>query len=311
MTDTTSHLLTGRGLFLDVEPDVMGEYLPQTDRYDLGAGELLLAPGRRSQHVYIVLAGSLRVHVDSLDEPAVATLGPGACIGEASVIQAIDPSIWVVADEQTHLMVLSHDLLWSLVDASHAFARNLLAALSQRAHPARESLSPSPGKLRRIEEDAAIDALTEAHNRHWLEDMFRRHLKRSRRSGAPTSLVMIDIDRFQAYNERYGHLAGDNALRFVSESLRRHFRPTDIIARFGGDEFAVLLPDTGLDAAAAVADRVRGGFEQDCAGAAPESLKSPITISIGVAELGPGDDLDALIQRASDDRERSISHEPA
>lgn len=297
--DTTSHLLTGRGLFLDVEPDVIGKFLPQTDRYDLGAGKVLLAPGRRSQHVYVVLAGNLRIHLGSVDEPAVETLGPGACAGETSLIEAIDPSTWVVADEQTHLMVLSHDLLWSLVNASHAFARNLLAVLSHRVRTDRDTIAQGLGKPRRIEQDDLTDALTEVHNRHWLEDVFRRHIQRSRQSGAKVSLVVIDIDRFNAYNDSHGHLAGDNALRFVAESLRRHFRPTDMIARFGGDEFAVLLPDTGLNAATAVAERVRAGFREDCATADTGLLKSPVSFSVGVAELGPRDDLETLIQRAA------------
>ncbi|CAN5301526.1 diguanylate cyclase [soil metagenome] len=298
MTDTTSHLLMGRGLFQDVEPDVLGKYLPQTDRYDLDAGAILLAPGRRSRYVYIVLSGNLHVHSGSIEEPPVATLGPGACAGEASLLEAIEPAGWITAGEQTHLMVLSHEVLWSLVNASHEFARNLLEALSHRTPPAREPLAPTLGKPRRIALDNSTDALTEVHNRHWLDDMFRRHIERSLQSKSAVSLVMIDIGGFKAYNDRYGHLAGDKALRFVADSLRRHFRPTDMIARFGGDEFAVLLPDTRGETAAAIAERLQDGFRRDCAAAEPDQLKAPVTLAIGIAELRTDDTLGTLIERA-------------
>ena len=296
--DTTGHLLTGRGLFLDVDADSMVRFLPQTDRYDLAAGEVLLSPERKSQHLYVVLAGSLRMHLQSADTPPIATLGPGECAGETSLIDGAPPAAWVIAAEQTHLMVISHDVVWKLVNSSHAFARNLLAELAQRAHPDNADVAAQVGNLRRVEQDPVTDALTELHNRDWLGDMFRRHIQRSQTSSAATCLVLLDVDRFKAYNDRHGHLAGDNALRFVAESLRRHFRPTDMIARFSGDEFAVLLPDTPLDAAVAVAERVQDGLRDDCATAEEARLKSPVTLSIGVAELEADDALEDLIRRA-------------
>ena len=85
---------------------------------DIEKGQLLLSPDRPNDSVYIVLSGQLQVHLGSLDSPKIADLLPGACAGEMSLVEEKDPSAYVIATEDTHLMVVSHDLLWQMVDRS-------------------------------------------------------------------------------------------------------------------------------------------------------------------------------------------------
>ncbi len=106
--------------------------------------------------------------------------------------------------------------------------------------------------------------------------------------------MMIDVDNFKAFNDQYGHIAGDRVLVAVSDSLRDYLRPTDLIARFGGDEFAVLLPDLTLDQAKETAERLR----EQVSGLSPASLTMAITISVGIAGLVSGEEVSELVHRA-------------
>jgi diguanylate cyclase (GGDEF)-like protein len=155
----------------------------------------------------------------------------------------------------------------------------------------------SLGVLREFERHAVTDALTDLHNRHWLDSMFRRRLDRCLKDETPTAMVMVDVDQFKRFNDRYGHVAGDRALRLVAETLRSHFRPGDMVARFGGDEFCILLPGADREAARTCAERARWAVLK----ATDEDPGAPkITLSAGVAEAERSDTLETLIARADD-----------
>jgi diguanylate cyclase (GGDEF)-like protein len=242
----------------------------------------------------VVLSGRLSVHLGALDAPKIADLGPGSCAGEMSLIENKDPSAFVVAIEASHLMVISHTLLWRMVDRSHTFCKNLLVVLSERVRSDNEYIASSLGVLRQAERNAHTDALTGLGNRHWMRTMFEREVTRALHSRKALCLMMLDVDNFKTFNDQYGHIAGDSVLVAVAEALREYLRPTDLVARFGGDEFAVLLPDLKLKQARQTAERIR----QQIAGLSPASLSSAITVSIGIADRAENDDVVSLVQRA-------------
>ena len=91
-----------------------------------------MSPDNKNENVFIVLSGSLNVHVGSKDTPALTTIEAGECVGEMSIIEDRDPSAWVIAAENSHLLVIHKSVLWNMVDASHEFAKNLLVVLSRR-----------------------------------------------------------------------------------------------------------------------------------------------------------------------------------
>jgi two-component system cell cycle response regulator len=141
---------------------------------------------------------------------------------------------------------------------------------------------------------ARVDHLTGLHNRHAAEEIFRRELARARRAEHPLSLVLADIDRFKRVNDSYGHNAGDEVLRAVSRSLASCCRANDVPIRWGGEELLVLMPDTSLEGARSLAERMR---------AAVQALSLPdlpaVTISCGVAELDPSESsLESAVERA-------------
>ncbi|UVW29743.1 sensor domain-containing diguanylate cyclase [Massilia sp. H6] len=149
---------------------------------------------------------------------------------------------------------------------------------------------------------ATRDGLTGIANRRHFEETLRLELRRAARTGAPVSLLLIDIDFFKKYNDRYGHVAGDASLRQVASALRDGLgRPSDQVARYGGEEFAVVLPGTGAVGARYVAERLRLavlelGIEH------PDNPAGIVTISAGAASFhaGPGEagDPDLFVTRA-------------
>ena len=191
-------------------------------------------------------------------------------------------------------MVISHTLLWRMVDRSHTFCKNLLIVLSERVRSDNEYIASSLGVLRQAERNAHTDALTGLGNRHWMRTMFEREVTRTLHAKKALCLMMVDVDNFKVFNDEYGHIAGDRVLVAVAEALREFLRPTDLIARFGGDEFAVLLPDLKINQARQTAERIR----QQVAALSPASLATAITISIGIADRADDDDVATLVQRA-------------
>src|SRR6478736_11746 len=139
-------------------------------------------------------------------------------------------------------------------------------------------------KLRRSEALSVTDDLTQLYNSRYLNQVLRREAKRASRSGRPLSLVFLDLDGFKGINDTHGHQTGSRALVEAAGVIRGCARETDVVARFGGDEFAIILPDTGSDGASAVGDRVR---ERLCVHPFLEGqgLRLSLTASVGVATL--------------------------
>ena len=109
---------------------------------------------------------------------------------------------------------------------------------------------------------------------------------------------MIDVDRFKTFNDRFGHVAGDRALSAVAHVLKKQFRTRDLLARFGGDEFAVLLPGIDKSEAVTIAERVRNAVSGTTESCADSLIQIPVNVSLGVAELDPEGGFDRLLRAA-------------
>jgi diguanylate cyclase (GGDEF)-like protein len=138
--------------------------------------------------------------------------------------------------------------------------------------------------LKRAEALSVTDDLTRLYNSRYLNQVMRRETKRASRSGRPLSLLFIDLDGFKAVNDTHGHLFGSRALVEAAAVIRQSARETDVVSRFGGDEFALVLPDTGGEGAYAVGERIRERIaaHRFLVG---DGLDIHLTVSIGVATL--------------------------
>ncbi|MFN2502082.1 MAG: diguanylate cyclase [Pyrinomonadaceae bacterium] len=132
-------------------------------------------------------------------------------------------------------------------------------------------------KAGEFEQLSVTDALTGLLNRRYIEERLMEEMKRSTRHGFPMSFMMLDVDRFKSYNDQFGHPAGDEALKLVGQVIRDTLRGADVAARFGGEEFSILLPQTTGDEAVTIAERIRDNIEQ------AHFPHRSVTVSIGVA----------------------------
>ena len=140
----------------------------------------------------------------------------------------------------------------------------------------------------RLEELSTTDPLTGVANRRRLEDVLDTEWRRAERLGRPLAIAMVDIDRFKSYNDHYGHAAGDRCLQRVATHLSVHVRDVDLVVRYGGEEFAVVMPDANLATAVSIAQRLRTGVAALPKPPPPDDPPT-VTVSIGVAAAVPSD----------------------
>ena len=160
-----------------------------------------------------------------------------------------------------------------------------------------EDLAQEVGRLRQdllqLEEVASHDRLTGAWNRRRFDEAAASEMSLASRRRAPLSLIILDLDHFKRINDAYGHLAGDAVLVGAATAFRSVLRSSDALVRWGGEEFLVLSPATGLEGAVRLADRLRAALE-----ATPFPEAAPVTLSAGVAEFLPGEAQEAWVGRA-------------
>jgi diguanylate cyclase (GGDEF)-like protein len=154
--------------------------------------------------------------------------------------------------------------------------------------------------LQTMREQANIDALTGLYNRRFCEDYARKLMAMARRKDTPLGFIMMDLDHFKSFNDIYGHEVGDRILRQFAKTVTQAMRETNLVARIGGEEFVVLLPDTGAKACEMVAERIRKAVAHMTVPSSTEKPLPQITVSLGLAVYpNHGASLDEVLQ-ASD-----------
>ena len=170
--------------------------------------------------------------------------------------------------------------------------------LQQKLSKAEEQIEAQAEAIRLHESDARTDSLTKIANRRAFDDELKRRFAEMHRQGAQFSLVILDVDHFKKFNDTHGHQAGDEVLRKVGEALKQCGRDLDIPCRYGGEEFAFILPDTDTRGACVVAERVRKTIEAMTVQFDEKRLK--VTASLGVAQAERTDDPKIIVRRADD-----------
>ncbi len=173
-----------------------------------------------------------------------------------------------------------------------------LAHLNSRVHGMENEGEKLRQRLQEKHEQAVRDPLTGLHNRLAYDERVMQEFARWKRYGQPMVLMMIDVDHFKHVNDTYGHKAGDKALVLIADQLRNHLRESDFLARFGGEEFVVLMPETDLESAVVAAEKLRAAVEK-CQ-FHYQNTQVSITFSAGLAQLCKNDNPESLFQRADE-----------
>ena len=167
---------------------------------------------------------------------------------------------------------------------------NLLESISE--------LTQLRTQISALRQQASVDSLTGVSNRHALDTSFKQMLTDANNNNQRMSALMVDIDHFKSFNDRYGHLIGDQVLRYVAQVIKNQVKGHDLVGRYGGEEFMVLLPQTLLEGAEALAKQICSAVSQKTlVNKGNEKDYGNVFVSVGVAQSLPGDTPDDLFRR--------------
>jgi diguanylate cyclase (GGDEF)-like protein len=215
----------------------------------------------------------------------------GAALGTVCVIDRVPRKLSEAQAEA--LKALSRQVVQLLaLRRANAELELLSRAQSLRQRELEEAQKQLQELNDELSEQSLTDVLTNLKNRRAFDRLLANEYARGLRTRSPMALLMVDVDHFKAYNDQYGHLAGDQALQAVAAAIKSQSRAYDHVARYGGEEFAVILPDTQVADTRAVAERIRLAVQ------ALQGLHRPVTVSVGAAMAAAKTDPADLVHRA-------------
>ena len=259
-----------------------------------GAGHVVVREGTPAQSLFVVVAGRVRVTEqarDSHSELLLSELGPGEVFGELGVLRSQPRNATIVALERTHCILLNSANFLTTVESCPALALGLLQVLAAR-------LSEADRRVARY----APDPLTGLMSRRTFNDQYRRLAAGVRRRRTGAVLLMVDVRDLRAINDVHGYAVGDNVLKTMADGLMEATRTTDLVARYGGDEFVVLLIDVDPKDVNTVIGRLRTKVS---AVVARHGLPQDVELTIGSAfSAVPPDAPEELLREADADMRR-------
>jgi diguanylate cyclase len=171
--------------------------------------------------------------------------------------------------------------------------------LEERLSASKQEIVKLQHNLEAVRSESQTDPLTMVSNRKFFDQEFDKAVAAAKKSNEPLALLMSDVDHFKSFNDKFGHLTGDQVLRLVAVSMKQNVKGADIAARYGGEEFVVALPNTALPAAMTVAEHIRGAvMNKELMKRSSGERLGRVTISIGVAVLRGNDTAQSLLERA-------------
>ncbi len=255
-------------IFSLLESDEINKITKYFKKHDINDNEILFSEGDQGNNLYIVESGiiSSKARLPHGGEREIASFEPGDFFGEMSIFEKAPRSATCYCSGKCTLFSLHEKDFYEIVrkypDIAIKIMYRMLNITTQRLRNTGEFLSDMVTWGESASRRAITDEMTGAYNRRYLDDIIGGKFESARAGGRPISIIMIDLDYFRQVNENYGHAAGDRVIMEVVRIYNRNLRKGDILARYGGDEFIILLPDADLKIAVEIAEYVRAEVEQ-------------------------------------------------
>ena len=250
---TSAEMLASLDLFRSLTANQLDKLLLKASQRSYPAGHAIIRQGESGHSIYIVLYGRVRVVeslADKASEMSLCELGPGELFGELGVLRERPRSATVIPLEKTLCLVVPESDFMDALQASPKMALSLIRILAGRLYDAD-----------RLVARYGPDPLTGLPGRRAFHELYKRIAAGALRRGASVLLVAVDVVHLKIINDVYGYAVGDDVLRAVADVLQESSRGTDLIARYGGDEFAALLVEANAELANAVIQRIQDRFQ--------------------------------------------------
>ena len=267
-------LLARVPLFQELDPGDLEKIASVLRSESYASEEEIVRIGEAGHSLYVVMEGNVKVVYPSRSaDVELARMGPGEFFGEMAILNSKPRSATVKALDDVKVLVLDREEFTRTVMESPELALHMMATLSTRIRSSDEQISG-------LSERSLRDGLTGLLNRRSFHDRLSEECDRARRYGDAFALVIMDIDHFKKINDTFGHDVGDTVLSWVGRLLLEHTRGADIPFRIGGEEFAVICPETGVTEAAVASRRL---IEVGGEARPPTTFPMSITMSAGFA----------------------------
>jgi len=267
MNDKNEFLKSVR-IFYDLTDEEIRNLLELLHPRQLKKGDTLFQQGDPGGELFVVESGALGIAV-TLDDGKnleIAAFKKGDFFGEMSIFEKEPRSATCYAKSRSRLLAMNEREFFQLVESNPVSAgkvmTRMLAVTRRRLEDTGGFLSDMVQWGEDARRRAITDALTGLYNRRYLEEALEEYFMKARNGSKPLSLVMLDLDHFREINEKYSEKIGDRVITAAAEIYRRFLRQTDVAARYGGDEFTFILPDTDAETAHALMESIRRAIEE-------------------------------------------------
>jgi diguanylate cyclase (GGDEF)-like protein len=252
-------------------------------------GEVIMRENQPGDLFYIIRAGHTVVFKGDLQSPAILGFrGTGEAIGEMALLENLPRSATIIALDVVTLWGFSRETFYKFLQENPTFSINLMNMLSSRVRKSDEERMRGYTRekeqvvaLETLSRQATHDPLTGLFNRRYLDQVLYGEIAHARQSGSLLGILMGDVDHFKQINDRYGHKAGDMVLQAVGNLMKTCVRSADIVCRYGGEEFVIVMPGASEFTVEKCAENIRVRFEESVV--TFEDHRIQATISLGAA----------------------------
>ncbi len=282
-------VLEKAAIFSLLERRELGELAEHLATVTLHDGEILFLEGDEGNDLYIVKNGKVSVGIRLPDgtDHEITRFSAGDFFGDMSIFDNAPRSATCRAVEETSLYSLSKAAFSDIIRDHPRIALKLMYRMlnvtTQRLRNTSELVSDMVIWGESARKRAVTDELTGVYNRRFLEDSLGNYMAEAREKGEALSLIIVDLDYFRRINERYGNAKGDEAIREATRLFTRFLRQRDVVARYGGDEFMILLPGAVSTEAMAVASAICAEVSTLSIAAGADGATIGVTVSMGIA----------------------------